>query len=120
MKKRYFVRGTFSVRIKGKELEMWLTPSTGFLTPDKKSLIAFPVASSKGKTGGKAKLIRSANASQFKLKATRHVRDHLPGLLAVATQQGTIELRLKEFTKRRRNRITGFVLPAPSDHAHGR
>ena len=120
MKSRYFVRGAFSVRIRGKKLEIWITPSAGFLTPDKQNMIAFPVPSPKGKTVGKAKLIGLANSSQLKLKARRQVRDHLAGLLAVATQQTPIELRLKEITKRRRNRITGFVLPAPSDHAHGR
>ncbi len=115
MKTSYMIRGTISVYVNGKQPEIWIIPSTGFLTPDKQKVIAFPVPSSKGKTNSKAEFIGSANDKQFKFKAKCHIRDNIPALLAAAAQQKPLELRLDPNLK-----IVGFVFPAPSDHAHGR
>ena len=121
MRKAYFIRGTISVQAEGGKSIIWISPCAGFLTPDRQKLIAFPAPSSKGKTKGKAKLMESANDKQFKFKdKAKVIQNNIPALLVVATQQKPIELRLKKFTKRAKIRITGFVFPAPLDHAQGR
>ena len=122
----YFVRGTISVQVDGNRSTISITPCPGFLTPDKQYVIAFPVSFPKGKTKGKtkgkkrnAKLIKSSKDQQFRFRA-KAIRDHIPTLLDIAAQQKTIELHLKKFAKPATTKITGFVFPAPSDHAHGR
>lgn len=121
----FFIRGTISVQVKGDKLKLWVTPCAGFLTPDKKRAIAIPVPLPKGKTTGKkrkngnAKLVKSSKDGQFVFLAPA-IRDHIPALLVIATQQKTIELRLKKFSKPAKTKITSFVFPAPSDNADRR
>lgn len=120
MSNTYFIRGTVSIQVGGGKPKIWITPCAGFLTPDKQKVIAFPIPSPEGKTKGKAKLIKSSNDKLFRFKAkAKVIQDNTPALLVVAAQQKPIELRLKKFTKLAKIRITGFVFPAPSDHAHG-
>jgi hypothetical protein len=117
----FFIRGTISVQVNGDKPKLWVSPCTGFLTPDKERAIAFPVLSPKGETKGKkgnAKLIKSSKDKQFKFRA-KAIRDHIPALLAIAAQQKPIELRFEESEPTELN-IIGFIFPAPSDHAHGR
>lgn len=119
----FFIRGTISVQVEGHKPIIWITPCVGFLTPDKQQVIAFPVPSSEDKAVD-AKLIKCSDDRQFKFEfgaqaETDAIKANIPSLLAVAAQQKPIELRLEE-SEPTVLKITGFVFPAPSDHAHGR
>ena len=115
----YFIRGTISVQVDESKSTIWFTPCAGFLTPDKQRVIAFPVPSSKEDIVD-AKLIKWSNDKQFKFKVEAAViKDNISSLLTIAAQQKPIELRLDE-SKPTGLKVTGFVFPAPSVHAHGR
>ena len=117
MSNSYFIRGTISVHVDGCKSKIWITPCAGFLTPDKQSMIAFPVPSSEDEAVD-AKLIKWSDDKQFKFKfeaKAKAIKANIPSLLVVAAQQKPIELRLNSDLK-----IVGFVFPAPSDHAQGR
>jgi len=111
----YFIRGTISVQAEKNISTIWITPSAGFLTPDKQKVIAFPVLTSEEKTVD-AKLIKRSDDEQFKFKIEADaIKTNIPSLLVVAAQQKPIELHLDHDLK-----LVGFVFPAPSDHAHWR
>jgi hypothetical protein len=121
----FFIRGTISVQVDGCKSKIWITPCTGFLTPDKKNVIAFPVPSPEDEAV-EAKLIKWSDDKQFKFEFEAKnkaeadaIKANIPSLLAVAAQQKPIELRLEE-SPPTGLKITGFVFPAPSDHAQGR
>ena len=118
MTNTYFIRGTISVQVRRHKPKIWITPCVGFLTPDKQKMIAFPVRFNG--TIGNAKVIKWSKDKQFQFVfEAKAIKANIPSLLAVAAQQKPIELRLEEFTKTAKIKITGFVFPAPSDHAHG-
>lgn len=110
----YFIRGTISVQVEGDKSKIWITPSAGFLTPDKQKAIAFPVPSSEDEAVCAKLKKRGPDDEQFKFEADA-IKAYIPSLLVVAAQQKPIELRLDPDLK-----IVGFVFPVPSDHAHGR
>lgn len=124
MSNTYFIRGTISVQVEGHKPTIWITPCVGFLTPDKQKVIAFPVPSPEDEEID-AILIKWSDDKQFKFEfeaktmTAAVIKANIPSLLAVATQQKSIELRLKK-SNPTGLKITGFVFPAPSDHAHGR
>lgn len=104
---RYFVRATISVKVEGEKLAVLIVPCTGFVTSVKpKRAIAFPVA------GNTAKLIDLPDDKSFECDTES---EHIPALLTVAATQKAIELHLANNCKT----ITGFVFPAPTDHANG-
>lgn len=114
----YFIRGTISVQVDGDKSKIWITPSAGFLTPDKQKAIAFPVLYSEDVTVD-AKLINRFDDEQFKFEfeaEAEPIKANIPSLIVVAAQQKPIELRLDSSGLK----ITGFVFPIPSDHAQGR
>lgn len=112
---KYFVRGTIAVKVNGDKTAVLIVPCTGFVTSDKpKRAIAFPVRVPKRKISN-AKVIKLSDDGSFKCDA-QSIKEHIPALLTVAASQKAIELRLADDSKT----ITGFVFPAPTDHANGR
>jgi hypothetical protein len=109
---KYFVKGTIAVKVDTEETKISITPCAGFVTPDKKHVIAFSVT-----TGGDAKLIELLGGS-FECDVAP-IKNHISSLLTIAAQQKSTEIRI-EITTNRKQKVTGFTFPAPTDYAHGR
>ena len=122
MSDSYFMRGTITIRVDRKTPMIGITPCAGFLTPDKPhKAIAFPISSTRSFT---AKLFELPDEKQLECSVVKEIERYFPALITVAAQQKTIELRF-EFDEEKADtgekcKITGFIFPAPLDHAHGR
>lgn len=122
MRKKYFIRGTITIRVDESKWHIGITPCIEFLTPDKPyKAIAYP----NPLENTTAKLIELANEKSVECDANE-IEKYLPALLSISAQQKPIELHLiqtKEETKEEAPSITepkesswkivGFVYPVP-------
>ena len=97
---KYFIRGTISaVCNEGNITKIRISPTAGFISPDKKHAIAFSDAQDKALLIG--------------MKDSKWISCSVDGglgslLLTIAGQQKLVELRLEKDKK-----IVGFVFPSP-------
>lgn len=113
MSATYFIRGTISVQVGCGKSVLWVTPCAGFLTPDKKKVIAFP---NQSETATTAELIKLSDGKKFACKAEK-IMKYLPALISLASQSKAIELSL-DLSNPDNTNVVGFTYPAPSDHEH--
>jgi hypothetical protein len=104
MSNTYFIRGTISVQAEGARSRVLLTPCTGFLSPDKKKAIAFPLQDD----STVAMLTALSGDKNLDFDAAA-IKGHMPGLLAIAAQQKAIELHFEENAGGWK--VMGFVFP---------
>lgn len=120
MSDTYFIRGTISVQVGGGTSMLLVTPCAGFLTPDKKKAIAFPIPSETSnppEAFTKAVLIGLKEGKTFPCKyGAEGITLCLPALISLAAQSKPIELSLN-VSKPEEIKVAGFTYPAPSDHA---
>ena len=105
MSKKYFIRGTITIRVDGSKSYIGVTPCTEFLTPDKPyKAIAYPKP-----LENTAKIIELPDGKKVEYDANE-IEKYLPALLAISAQQKPIDLYLEEVDTSKL-KIVGFVFP---------
>ena len=103
---KYKIKGTISVSVSLCTTALYLMPSQGFVSPDKKYGISYPCeANPEDKS---AKLLILEGEKRMLPVDNELMSAQLPALISIAVTQKPVELILNEALK-----VVGFVFPAP-------